>query len=286
MHVTTSTHSPHGFARQTAFFVIPENVKHGEELICSYFACRNAGIKFRYCSHCKVPVAKRNFRKRHKHGGDLDVSEASHGVVVAARPNVTSMPVPTQITTASRPDVEDEEEDDDDDAVSSQSPLAAVAKKEKSTTISATTTATQQQKRAIWTSLFTERHQCRTASQLKTWLERVLAVSSDPTANTSKTNISLDTSVAQAIWDATTPSSAQSRDKVESDDDDDPDDDADHDHHQGKTSDTENEEEEEEVASSLRKRSASPKTKFDEWKDRKKQRKLEAQLAVSQQEQV
>ena len=58
----------HGF--QTAYFVIPENVKHGEELICSYFACRNAGIKFRYCSHCKVPVAKRNFRKRHKHGGD------------------------------------------------------------------------------------------------------------------------------------------------------------------------------------------------------------------------
>lgn len=54
---------------QTAYFVIPENVKHGEELICSYFACRNAGIKFRYCSFCKVPVAKRNFRKRHKHGG-------------------------------------------------------------------------------------------------------------------------------------------------------------------------------------------------------------------------
>lgn len=55
---------------QTAYFVIPENVKHGEELICSYFACRNAGIKFRYCSQCKVPVAKRNFRKRHKHGGE------------------------------------------------------------------------------------------------------------------------------------------------------------------------------------------------------------------------
>ena len=93
---------------KTAYFVIPENVEHGEELICSYFACRNAGIKFRYCTHCKVsniksvvivimivvvivvyliiqfqlmrtnnplslssqqvPVAKRNFRKRHKHG--------------------------------------------------------------------------------------------------------------------------------------------------------------------------------------------------------------------------
>lgn len=51
--------------------MIPENVRHGEELICSYFACRNAGVKFRYCSHCKVPVAKRNFRKRHKHGDNL-----------------------------------------------------------------------------------------------------------------------------------------------------------------------------------------------------------------------
>lgn len=56
---------------KTAYFVIPENVRHGEELICSYFACRNAGVKFRYCSHCKVPVAKRNFRKRHKHGDNL-----------------------------------------------------------------------------------------------------------------------------------------------------------------------------------------------------------------------
>ena len=38
--------------------MIPDNVEHGEELMCSYFACRNAGIKFRYCAHCKVPVGK------------------------------------------------------------------------------------------------------------------------------------------------------------------------------------------------------------------------------------
>jgi hypothetical protein len=43
---------------KTAYFVIPENVEHGEELICSYFACRNAGIKFRYCTHCKVIFSK------------------------------------------------------------------------------------------------------------------------------------------------------------------------------------------------------------------------------------
>jgi len=43
-------------------------MEHGEELICSYFSCRNAGIKFRYCIKCKVPVAKRNFHQRHSHG--------------------------------------------------------------------------------------------------------------------------------------------------------------------------------------------------------------------------
>ena len=80
---------------QTAYFVIPETVEHGEELICSYYACRNAGIKFRYCSHCKIPVAKRNFRKRHNHdlmapkvsgsGAGADLASGPGGVIVSAR---------------------------------------------------------------------------------------------------------------------------------------------------------------------------------------------------------
>lgn len=43
--------------------------------MCSYFACRNAGIKFRYCVFCKLPVAKRNFAKRHRHSGKIPESE-------------------------------------------------------------------------------------------------------------------------------------------------------------------------------------------------------------------
>jgi hypothetical protein len=39
--------------------------------VCSYFPCRNAGIKFRYCVYCKLPVAKRNFAKRHRHWGKI-----------------------------------------------------------------------------------------------------------------------------------------------------------------------------------------------------------------------
>jgi hypothetical protein len=65
---------------KSAYFVIPENIEHGDELICSYPACRQAGIKFRYCFQCKVPVAKRNFRNRHRHGvagGELEDGESS-----------------------------------------------------------------------------------------------------------------------------------------------------------------------------------------------------------------
>ena len=62
---------------KTAHFIIPPNIQHGDELVCSFPACRAAGAKFRYCLHCKVPVAKRNFRNRHKHGNLGDKKKAS-----------------------------------------------------------------------------------------------------------------------------------------------------------------------------------------------------------------
>jgi hypothetical protein len=55
------------FVLQSAHFVIPENIFHGEELFCSHQTCRNGGVKFRFCTVCQVPVAKRNFRQRHMH---------------------------------------------------------------------------------------------------------------------------------------------------------------------------------------------------------------------------
>ncbi|KAG7373401.1 hypothetical protein IV203_034125 [Nitzschia inconspicua] len=51
-----------------AYFQVPRNVRHGEDLICSYEKCRAQGVKFAYCVHCGIPVAKRNFRQRHGHG--------------------------------------------------------------------------------------------------------------------------------------------------------------------------------------------------------------------------
>jgi len=83
---------------KTAYFVIPDDIKHGTELLCSYFACRNAGIKFRYCVYCKLPVAKRNFAKRHRHSGKIPDSDVAKDVVAG---NVTDISPDDEPTSSS-----------------------------------------------------------------------------------------------------------------------------------------------------------------------------------------
>lgn len=53
---------------KTAHFVVTHNMAHGADLICSYDSCRKSGVKFKFCAVCQMPVAKRSFRNRHKHG--------------------------------------------------------------------------------------------------------------------------------------------------------------------------------------------------------------------------
>lgn len=52
----------------TAFIDVPIDAPHGLLLCCSNRECVSSGRKFRYCKVCAVPVAKRNFPKRHGHG--------------------------------------------------------------------------------------------------------------------------------------------------------------------------------------------------------------------------
>eukprot|EP00544_Gedaniella_sp_CCMP2646_P003683 CAMPEP_0202495796 /NCGR_PEP_ID=MMETSP1361-20130828/17786_1 /ASSEMBLY_ACC=CAM_ASM_000849 /TAXON_ID=210615 /ORGANISM="Staurosira complex sp., Strain CCMP2646" /LENGTH=350 /DNA_ID=CAMNT_0049126931 /DNA_START=37 /DNA_END=1089 /DNA_ORIENTATION=+ len=53
---------------RTAYFDIPVNAEHGLMLVCSHEGCAASGRRFRYCAICDLPVAKRNFSKRHGHG--------------------------------------------------------------------------------------------------------------------------------------------------------------------------------------------------------------------------
>lgn len=101
---------------KTAYFVISEDAKHGEDLVCSYFACRNGGVKFRYCAHCMAPVAKRNFCRRHDHGmsdklppkedeedESMEESDSNNGKSAKTGKSSSSIKKPEKNVSASQP---------------------------------------------------------------------------------------------------------------------------------------------------------------------------------------
>mmetsp|Transcript_55065 Transcript_55065/g.81949 ORF Transcript_55065/g.81949 Transcript_55065/m.81949 type:complete len:264 (-) Transcript_55065:19-810(-) len=59
---------PENHNAETAYFDIPPDIEHGCTLICSHPQCAASGRRFRFCKFCDLPVAKRNFQRRHSHG--------------------------------------------------------------------------------------------------------------------------------------------------------------------------------------------------------------------------
>jgi hypothetical protein len=158
----------------------------------SYFACRNAGIKFRYCSHCKVPVAKRNFRKRHKHGGD----DIRGGDDSGGEEEIGKKGIPAQITAKC-------EEVNDGDGLSSQSAdsnvqdkqtelgiqqglvrssMRSFEKKSKANNSGVAALGPGDEKitparQHRWTTLLAKRPATKDGDSMSAWLMEVLAVS-------------------------------------------------------------------------------------------------------------
>ncbi len=166
---------------QSAYFVIAEDSKHGENLVCSYYACRNGGVKFRYCAYCMAPVAKRNFSRRHDHGMSKKKGAASI-----------------------KDDEEDEEDDDTVDesemtvsdrgsligyVVSSNSSAAAKKKepveedttKRQSESVPLEETVEEEdfssERREMWHNLLSKRPSSKDPKGLSKWLSEVLSVS-------------------------------------------------------------------------------------------------------------
>ena len=176
------------FVIQSAYFVISEDAKHGENLVCSYYACRNGGIKFRYCAYCMAPVAKRNFSRRHDHG--MSKKKGANSI---------------------REEEEDDDDDDDDtlgeseniasdkgSMSSSVNPLNTSVKRptepsapeieSKRPRLEADTTTTEEKESDIgegvsskrismWNNLLNKRPRTKDPKGLSSWLNEVLAVS-------------------------------------------------------------------------------------------------------------
>ena len=52
---------------QAAYFIISDETRHGDKLLCSYEGCKKDGSRFRYCAACRAAVATCNFTTRHNH---------------------------------------------------------------------------------------------------------------------------------------------------------------------------------------------------------------------------
>lgn len=83
----------------TAFLDIPVDAPHGLLLSCSHFECSSSGRRFRYCTVCESPVAKRNFPKRHGHGliksaKDLKKVDYTCGFINSSAANSTASCLP------------------------------------------------------------------------------------------------------------------------------------------------------------------------------------------------
>jgi hypothetical protein len=78
-----------------AYIDIPVGTENGTILSCSHPVCSSLGRRFRYCTHCKTAVAKRNFNIRHAHP---EVKAKSRTTTRSTTPRTTSSSV-TMVTT-------------------------------------------------------------------------------------------------------------------------------------------------------------------------------------------
>jgi hypothetical protein len=169
--------------------VVPQNIKHGDELICSYPVCRNAGVKFCFCTHCRIPVAKRNFRIRHNHC-DFAPPAAVAGQQVETPMHANSAPRnPTDVHSVHcQENTKNDEKAMESESTNSASqsdnekkrpvpPSRAVdAAEEASRSVSPYESEPSEHRVAIWDSLLSQRPAEHDTERMSTWLMSVLTV--------------------------------------------------------------------------------------------------------------
>lgn len=154
-------------------------MKHGAELVCSYAACLNAGIKFRYCRKCQQPVAKRNFFKRHRHIGEFPADKVVEGLY---KDNMVSTDTADALSES-----ESSKEEHVTSKLQSKVDVDAILGKlseakapELNESIfppkSAVTNVTSNRKKA-WEQLLGKRPRSGDEASLVTWVQQVLALS-------------------------------------------------------------------------------------------------------------
>jgi hypothetical protein len=155
------------------------------DLICSYAACRASGVKFKHCSTCMAPVAKRNFARRHDHNqnatplaeseleDDMDESERTGGKleeVTFKTPKLTSFSRSGKEARGKRKRGASDDSDDNEDAMLAMAPHVGTPRNGNGANVSA-------KRRSMWSNLLARRPRTKDPRNLSSWLNEVLTVS-------------------------------------------------------------------------------------------------------------
>jgi hypothetical protein len=163
--------------------------------VCSFPACRNGGVKFLYCLHCKGAIARRNFRSSHAHKDSCKETQHSYHEDSSSLSTAKFELEPSD----ENPNKRLKQSMDDEGlgvlataATCSSSP-ATVANDETPHAATGTQNAgskSWQQLRRIskhdelkaqWNQLLEDRRKCKSSSadDLSNWLNKVMAVSNE-----------------------------------------------------------------------------------------------------------
>eukprot|EP00536_Pseudo-nitzschia_multiseries_P007566 jgi/Psemu1/66086/estExt_Genemark1.C_1790034 len=175
----------------SAYFVIAEDAKHGENLVCSYYACRNGGIKFRYCAYCMAPVAKRNFSRRHDHGmsknkGGSDIrddeEEDDDDTTLGDNEKILCIPCDKGATNedgndTSQPQKKQKNNASPDEGNKRKRTESDTNETEEIITNGENVALVSAERRSMWNDLLNKRPRTKDPMKLSSWLNEVLAIS-------------------------------------------------------------------------------------------------------------
>lgn len=171
------------------------------ELVCSFPACRNGGVKFIYCGYCKDAIARRNFRTSHTHKDSCieaqsRLMESSTSIPVTALPTNREEVEPS--TKHPKKRMKQSKPSDDDSsgvlpsAASASSGTAKVATESPSSGMDKQNAGSMSRKprydvsrveelKAQWIQLLEDRRKMKSNNDddETTWLNRVMAVSNE-----------------------------------------------------------------------------------------------------------
>ena len=155
--------------------MITEYTEHGAGLVCSFPACRNVGIRFRYCKLCNDAIARRSFKEHQaSHYTDLESNKCN---VDEPDRKISAIPARNAIPAVATNRFREETLVGPAGALMTSSQKRRETSREQPQSRQQDEVLPSAKRQRAWDSLLTQRPSKDNEEALKVWLEKVVVVS-------------------------------------------------------------------------------------------------------------